>query len=75
MTPNTREHYIESCSKLAVITTGIQLQSYEPIHLLMDATIHLLLLEGLRNLMAVVIEGTMGDGAVNWVSGGAPPAS
>ena len=74
MTPKTEERYIESCSKLAAVTTGIQLQSYEPIHLLMDATIHLLLLEGLRNLMAVVVEGTLGDGAVNWVSGGAPPA-
>jgi hypothetical protein len=68
MTPKTEERYIESCSKLAAVTTGIQLQSYEPIHLLMDATIHLLLLEGLHNLMAVVVEGTLGDGAVEWTS-------
>ena len=70
MTPKTREHYIESCSKLAAVTTGIQLGSYEPIHLLMDPLIHLMVLEGLRNLMAVVVEGTLGDGAVNWI---APP--
>ena len=73
MTPNTREHYIESCSKLAAITAGIQLQSYEPIHLLMDATIHLLLLEGLRNLMAVVVEGTLGEGAVEWTGSASLP--
>jgi len=71
VTPKTRELYFDSCSKLAAVTTGIQLQSYEPIHLFMDPTTHLLVLEGLRNLMAVVIEGTLGEGAVNWI---APPA-
>ena len=68
MTPKTEEHYIESCSKLAAITTGIQLQSYEPIHLFMDPLIHLMVLESLRNLMAVVVEGTLGEGAVEWTS-------
>ena len=65
----TLEHYANSCSKLAAVNAGIQLGSYEPVDLFAYPMTHLLLLEGLRNLMAVVIEGTMGDGAVDWVSG------
>ena len=68
MTAKTRELYVDSCSKLAAITTGIQLQSYEPIHLFMDPLIHLMVLESLRNLMAVVVEGTLGEGAVEWTA-------
>ena len=54
MSAKTREHYRQSCANLAAITTGIQLGSYEPVHLFMDPVIHLLVLEGLKDLMAVV---------------------
>ena len=66
MTPKTEEHYRQSCTNLAAITTGIQLGSYEPIHLFMDPMTHLLVLEGLRDLSAILVEGTLGEGAVEW---------
>ena len=69
MTPKTAEHYRQSCANLAAITTGIQLGSYEPVHLFMNPLIHLLVLEGLRDLSAVITEGTLGEGAVNWTAG------
>jgi hypothetical protein len=74
MTPNTKEHYLNTVSKLGMVSAWIGI-SYEPIDLMAQHETHLLLLEGLRNLMAVVVEGTLGDGAVEWISGGAPPAS
>ena len=70
MTPKTAEHYHQSCANLAAVTTGIQLGSYEAIHLFMDPMIHLLVLEGLKDLSAVITEeGTLGEGAVNRTAG------
>jgi hypothetical protein len=73
VTPKTAEHYRETAEKLSRVSLWLGI-SYEAHDLLAQPEIHLLLLEGLRTLTAAVIEGTLGDGAVNWVSGGAPPA-
>ena len=67
MTPKTAEHYADSCNKLARVSLWLGI-SYEAHDLLAQPEIHLLLLEGLRNLMAVV-EGTLGEGAVEWTAG------
>jgi hypothetical protein len=69
MTPATRQHWEDTCAKLAQVSAWIGI-SYEPIDLLSQPEIHLLMLQGLRDLTAVVLEGTYGEGAVSWVSDG-----
>ena len=66
MTPATRHHWEDSCAKLAQVSAWIGI-SYEPIDLFAQAEVHLLMLQGLRDLTAVVVEGT--GFRVNW----APP--
>ena len=68
MTPATRRHWQDSCHKLAMVSTGIQLGSYQPIDLLCQAEVHLLMLEGFRNLLAVAVEGAGGE--VEWTTDG-----
>ena len=48
-----------------MVGIGLALGSYEPIDLLALPATHLLLMEGFRNLLAVVVEGT-GE-TVEWV--------
>ena len=72
MTPKTAEHYADSCNKLARAALFIGI-SYEPVHLLAQPEMLLMLLEGLRNLTAVVVEGTVGAGAVEWTGSASLP--
>ena len=71
MTPVTKRNYEASCHKLAMIGIGLALGSYEPIDLLSLPATHLLLIEGFRNLTAVVVEGTGCD--VKWNTVDASP--
>ena len=72
MTPKTEEHYRETAEKLSRVSLWLGI-SYEAHDLLAQPETHLLLLEGLRNLMAVVVEGTMGEGAVEWTGSASLP--
>jgi hypothetical protein len=72
VTPKTAEHYADSCNKLARVSLWLGI-SYEAHDLLAQPETHLLLLEGLRNLMAVVVEGTLGEGAVEWTGSASLP--
>lgn len=68
MTPDTRRHYETSCAMLAQVNIGIQLEQYEPVHLLQQSAVHLLLMQGLRDLSAVLLE-EVGE-TVQWTTAG-----
>jgi hypothetical protein len=66
MTPATRRHWEDSCAKLAMVSTGIELGSYQPGDLFAQAAVHLMFLEGMHRLTAVISEA---DGTrIEWVS-------
>ena len=66
MTPATQKRYESSCEKLAMVSMGLKIGSYEPIDLFQQSGVHCLFLEGFRNLTAVVAEGT--GTQVQWTS-------
>jgi len=68
MQRRTRHHYEDSISKLGMLVTAVRMGSCEPIDLFAQPEVHLLVLEGLERLTAIVCEGT--GFRVNW----APPA-
>ncbi len=66
MTPATEQRYISSVEKLSAVSMGLMTGDYQAVDLLAQVGVHLLMIEGFRNLTAVVVEGTSGQ--VEWVS-------